>query len=204
MNSELCLISGMTNEIKFKCKSAESAALHLYHSTCETKAFVGLEVLKFMKRNWRNWTESAAQIHYNAEGSIIFVSGFAKTGSKWALTAITKNEISGSLSFDVGTGSFVGLEAGGARHVVMPIAQRKWPGPMTNDQSLTFDHCVFIRYWKARFRVWPLPMFMEAAAGPDTLPPPDQAEDGNNPALSATYPDDDEFEEMPSSCKVHI
>ncbi len=133
---------------------------------------------------------------------IIFVSGFLKT-TVWATAAFSN--ISDSAELVIAGGCFVPSMSGEfrvsmSRGVDASVSSRAGPqGRVStwNDdasQGFKYDQCIFLSYYKMKYRRLRRPRVMRAAAGPHTLPHQDDDDGSPNISSHSTSSDSQESE----------
>ena len=116
-------------------QQGQGAIIVLQYPASQETVYVGRQTIKYIERHHRDWTAFAAsgEDYDQLRGDIIFVSGCVKTGPSWSMAVIGSDPSNN-----------------------MSMAQRHWPGEQNVEgapPSLTFDHCIFLRYHKAMHRV---------------------------------------------------
>lgn len=172
---------GVSAAYSFKCKSQKGAIVipgdyGMLHYVLKNDAF-----LEYITRHHHSWYELARsrKLSVNPE-DIVLVSGWLKT-SEWAMAALVNEGSSHALSFSADGCSVAQARFGVERSsdVEMSAFQRSGPGDVTNKIR---DQCLFIRYYKAKYRAGPLKflgMKIVAHAGPHRL---DRYHDTEDPA----------------------
>lgn len=196
---------GADGKLKFQCNHDQGAILCLRRHADQDTTYFDKPAVTYIKRHFMNWTafirsEEGWGLHDNA--NIIFVNGFIKTASSWSMAAITRFGKSATLELSATSFASVGATIKNVRQI--SVQQRKWPpdqGPGESAPELTYDHCIFLQYYKAKRR-HVLGRRLKTAAGPHRLPSPERRGDADNQVLAYDSEDGTDLEEVPALSKA--
>ncbi|KAI0661837.1 hypothetical protein C8Q70DRAFT_1043733 [Cubamyces menziesii] len=179
---------------RYKCTEHSGAMLLLKRSSHRRYLSCGGTVARYMSKNLRSWYAFATdRLGIDVEMSdLIFVSGHFKT-PVWAEAAFSSKTTNSELLLCAGLNNPLGSNGGGLSasfvlsncdspvvfHHRGPIdsdgsqtTHEDWD--LSNSERTTADQCIFINYYKMKFRVAPFrPRIMKGASGPHDLPPRD-------------------------------
>ena len=182
--------------------SGDKAAMVILdtHGKSQSLASKG-RIKDYMKRNIDRWVELASLSGPGAgkkEDDMVFISGVT-TSSEWMVVALQgcgqeDKEIllSGDMNSLSSGGVRVNLSDAAATTVHCrfgPTSQGAHEGVIDDPQHLGAKQCLFVHYYKMRRRLWSLTA-IEAAAGPDVLPPGEDSQGPNAQSTSAPCPQD--------------
>ncbi|KAI0324752.1 hypothetical protein GY45DRAFT_1375309 [Cubamyces sp. BRFM 1775] len=179
---------------RYKCTEHSGAMLLLKKPSHRRYLSCGGTVARYMSKHLKGWYAFATdRLGIDIEMSdLIFVSGHFKT-PLWAEAAFSSKTTNSELLLRAGLNNLPGC-SGGSLSASLVLSNCESPvvfhhrGPIGSDGSqstnedwdlsiserATADQCIFINYYKMKFRVAPFrPKVLRGAAGPHDLPPPD-------------------------------
>lgn len=185
--------------------------------------------MKKHHRSWVDFAENELDLEISPE-DIILVRGWVKT-SEWAVAAFKSDTRSygGSISASFNAVPSAGFEFKVSKKDSMMCASNSGPKPTQSSSMLNSststpstlpqNQCIFLQYYKIKYRRFWLPSKIQAAAGPSQLPdaPPEDQSPGvpasevvdvgtevNEPQDPPLTPLDTLLEYILEVCLIHI
>ena len=182
--------------IRFTCTNETGALLVLKRPGHKSYLNCGRRIIEYMQRHLPSWYQFATErlgIDIE-EKDLIFVSGLTKT-TVWAEAAFRAGSNDCDLVLSGGALSPSSLVSGRLQvsrsRTSDPLVIYRsgpqdrlpyWDSPPARDEKA--DQCIFLNFYKMKRRIIRRPIVVQAAAGPDELPPGPE-DDFCNSALTA-------------------
>ena len=192
-------------EFSFDKSSREGAVLHLAEGAKRGVVFPNKAFKNYMLNNWASWRAYLEQRDLDIDPSqLVLVRGWVKT-SAWAMAAF-QTETRANSGFLQGGWNVARLGAGWQFDQQQSVLLQCKQGPTDafRDQNrsllsitddLKEDQCIFLCYYKIKYRLKFFPKVIQAAAGPADLPEGDP--DAEPPSALTTSEDMEVVTESP-------
>lgn len=186
----------------YQCSTDRGALLVTEsNATIQEVTRADLSFPAYMKKHYHSWLKWARAHNHGVDAnSIILVRGTVKVAG-WAVFSYhsAMKKLSGEILFCAPKGLLrAGVTFLSHHYRDGRLLDRSGPDPprLAGDQER--DQCVFLRYWKVKFRARFLGLMLKAAASGDRLPD----EDGGRGGPTVTTEDDEEDSSSESSHTV--
>ncbi|KZT71110.1 hypothetical protein DAEQUDRAFT_724476 [Daedalea quercina L-15889] len=185
---------------RFQCAGDQGAVLFMKKSANHEYVHESRAMVEYISRNlarWHEYIRDIVDVNVPKE-SLRFISGFHKTAD-WAVASYVSTgrlaEI--ELNTDFGVASAAFSVASGT--MVAPVLEQRWGPPPRRAAGPEDDErnqCVFINYYKLKWRLGMFPRVMKAAAGYDELPRGPYSDADGGRASTGGASDTEEMDEL--------
>lgn len=181
--------------LRFECKSHEGAVLYLPEGAQRKTALVNKIFCDYIRKNFASWYDLIAKLHLTGlitPTDIVLVKGWVKC-PRCQMAAFREAASGGDAYLE---GGFATVQAGlhltiaehngmlqdvneGPERSSLPSPSQSHPSDSVSLSRSTseWDQCISVDYFKVKWRVNRIPLWIKAAAGPAHLPdaPDDEA-----------------------------